>query len=81
MVLGYVITPVGLRVEFLWNDALYSTNTHCDVLDVITELTIPPKEGCSEKTASELYPLKEVAPLNTCQIFLPMRGCPVENIW
>lgn len=40
MVLGYVITPVGLRVEFLWNDALYSAKTHCGVLDVIIELTM-----------------------------------------
>lgn len=30
---------IGLRVEFLWNDALYSTKTHCGVLDVIIELT------------------------------------------
>lgn len=52
MVLGYVITPVGLRVEFLWNDALYSTKTHCDVLDVIIELTI--SEICARYDGAEM---------------------------
>lgn len=56
MVLGYVITPVGLRVEFLWNDALYSTKTHCGVLDVIIELTISYDVSSIKGKKAMLYP-------------------------
>ena len=47
MVLGFVITPVGSRTGFLWNDALYSTKPYCDVTRKVTIAKIDSVSGIS----------------------------------